>query len=163
MPAILFYDVVVAVHVMAIVIAFGVIFTYPVLYSYLVRNHPRAMPATHAAQDRIGKLVITPFASLALIAGVYLASDRDLWGEPWVIVPLVILVALLGLGGAFFLPSERRLAELAERDIDAAADGAEVRFSDEYQRLLQRVAVIGALAAVLVLVATFFMVAKPFA
>lgn len=162
MPAILFYDVVVAVHVMAIVIAFGVIFTYPVVYGYLTHHHPRALPAVHALQDRIGKAIITPFGALALIAGAYLASDRDLWGEPWVVVPLVILIVIMGLGGAFFAPTERRLAELARRDIEGSGSGA-VTFSAEYQALMQRLSVVGALASALVLVAIFFMVAKPFA
>jgi uncharacterized membrane protein len=162
MPAILFYDAVVAVHVMAIVIAFGVIFTYPVVYPYLISNHPRALPGVHAAQDRVGKLVITPFGTLALVAGAYLASDRDLWGEPWVVVPLVVLIVIMGLGGAFFSPTERRLAEIARRDVEASASDA-VTLSPEYEALTRRLQVVGGLASLLVLVAIFFMVAKPFA
>lgn len=160
MLAILFYDVIVALHVMAIVIAFGVTFAYPILYAYVTRHHPRALPALHAAQDRIGKLLITPFATLALIAGIYLASDRDLWDQVWVIVPLVILIVLLGLGGAFFSPSGRRLAALARRDVDASPSDP-VALSPEYQALNQRVAIVGACSSLLVLVAIFFMVAKP--
>jgi hypothetical protein len=44
-PAILVYDVVVSVHVMAIVLAFGVTFAYPILFPYLQRAHPEALPA----------------------------------------------------------------------------------------------------------------------
>ncbi len=106
------------------------------------------MPAWHAAQDRIGKLIITPFAILALLLGAYMATDRDLWGETWVTVPLVVLVALLGLGGAFFSPQERRAEELARRDVDAAGHG-EVVWSDEYRALNRRIASVGLLANVL--------------
>jgi uncharacterized membrane protein len=159
-PAILFYDVVVAVHVMAIVIAFGVTFAYPILFTYLQRQHPEVLPVAHEAQGRIGRFLITPAATVALLAGGYLASDRHYWNESWVIVPLIILVGLLGLAGAFFAPSERRAAEIAARDVTASAGGP-VTLSDEYQALARRISIVGALSSLSVLVAIFFMVAKP--
>lgn len=151
MLAFVFYDVVVAVHVMAIVIAFGVTFAYPILMPFLGRNHPQALGPIHEAQERIGKFVISPFATLALLTGVYLAADRDYFSELWVQVPMVILLVLLGLGGAFFSPKERRAAELARTDPGGA----------EYRTVVAQVAKVGALSSVLVLVAIFFMVAKP--
>jgi hypothetical protein len=160
MLAIFFYDIVLSVHIAAIVIAFGVTFAYPVLIPYLMRHHPRTMPAIHEAQDRIGKFVITPAATVALLAGAYLASDRHYWSEVWVSIPLVVLVVLLGLGGAFFAPHERKAAQLAARDVAASPDG-EVAWSDEYQAVSRRIAVVGGLASALVLVALFFMTAKP--
>jgi uncharacterized membrane protein len=155
---ILFYDVVVAVHVMSIVIAFGVTFAYPVILPWMTSAHPEAMATVHEMQDRIGRLLIMPFGTLALLTGIYLASDRHLFGEAWVIIPMLILVLLLGLGGAFFSPRERALAVLARRDL--ATDGS---FSDEYEAQAKVVGSVGALASVLVLIAIFFMVAKPFA
>jgi small-conductance mechanosensitive channel len=142
--AVTFYDGVVAVHVMAIVVAFGGWFAYPLL--------PRGVPAVHRAQVRVARLVVTPAATLALIAGAYLASDRDLWSEVWVTVPLVILIVLLGLTGAYFIPREQRLAALA--------DGAP---GPDYSALVGQVTRMAGVAALLVLVAVFFMVAKPFA
>lgn len=158
--AILFYDVVLWVHVTAIVLAFGVTFSYPITVPFLAGRHPRAMPAVHAAQDRVGRFLITPAATLALVAGIYLATDRDLWDRPWVTIPFLILVALLGLGGAFFAPHERRAAALAERDVAAAGDG-EVVWSDEYLTVSKRIALVGTLASLLVLVALFLMITKP--
>jgi uncharacterized membrane protein len=160
-PAILFYDVILSVHIMAIVVAFGVTFAYPILGVYVTREHPRFLPALHGAQERIGKFLITPAATIALLAGFYLASDRDYMGKVWVIVPLIILIALLGLGGAFFTPNERRAGELAARDVAAAGPDGPVALSPEYEALSARVAKMGALASVLVLVAIFFMAAKP--
>jgi hypothetical protein len=161
-PAILFYDVVLAAHIACIVIAFGVTFAYPVMGPFVAKTNPRALPTFHAAQDLVGKRVIAPFGGLALLAGAYLASDRDLWSEVWVTVPLVILVALLIAGGAFFGPTEQKAAQLAQRDVDAAGDGP-VQLSDEYQAVMKRIAGVGALSSLLVLVAVFFMAAKPFA
>lgn len=150
MLAVMFYDVVLAVHVAAIVIAFGGTFMYPVMGPYLARNHADALPAFHRVQDRIGKVLITPFATLALVTGIYMAADRDLFSEMWVQVPMAILIILLGMGGAVFAPLERRSAEAA-----ANPD------SPEYRALVKRSAQMGTLAGVLILVAIFFMVAKP--
>jgi hypothetical protein len=158
--AIYFYDVVLSVHIAAIVLAFGVTFAYPVLVPYFLANHPRSIPALHHAQGQIGKFLIVPMATVALAAGIYLASDRDLWGHVWVTVPLIILVGLLALGGVFFTPTEKRAAELAERDV-AAAVGDEVKWSPEYEAVGRRIAIVGGLSSLSVLVAIFFMTAKP--
>ena len=122
---------------MAIVVAFGVTFAYPILGVYVTREHPRFLPALHGAQERIGKFLITPAATIALLAGFYLASDRHYMGKVWVIVPLVILIALLGLGGAFFAPNERRAAELSARDVAAAGAGRPGHALARVQRALR--------------------------
>jgi uncharacterized membrane protein len=160
-PAIYFYDVVLSVHIAAIVIAFGVTFAYPIIGVYVTREQPRFLPELHAVQERIGKFLMTPAATIALLAGFYLASDRDYMGKIWVIVPLIILIGLLGLGGAFFGPSERRASELAARDVATAGPSGPVTLSPEYEALSTRIAQVGALANVLILVAIFFMAAKP--
>ena len=141
--AIVFYDVVLSIHVMAIVAAFGVWFAYPLL---VVRGDA----AAHRAQARVARMVVNPAGTLALLAGVYLASDRSYWSEVWVSVPLVILIVLLGITGAYFIPRQERLAELAE-----AGGGP------EYAALAVQVARVAFASAGLVVVAIFFMVAKP--
>lgn len=156
MPAIVFYNVVIAVHVMAIVLAFGVVFAYPVLIPFVERNYPGALGPVHEAQGRITRFLIMPFATLALITGVYLAADHDYFDRIWVQVPMAILIVLLGLAGAFFAPHERKAAELAKRD--AGAGGGP---SAEYQAVSARIAKVGGLGSLLVLVAIFFMEAKP--
>jgi uncharacterized membrane protein len=159
-PAIFFYDVVLALHIAAIVIAFGVTFAYPIIGIYVTRSEPRFLPVLHTVQERVGRVLIAPAGGIALLAGFYLASDRDYMGKIWVIVPLVILVGLLALGGAFFGPSEKRAADLSRRDVDAAGAG-EITLSPEYTAVAGRIAKVGALANVLILVAIFFMAAKP--
>jgi uncharacterized membrane protein len=161
MPAIFFYDVVLAVHIMAVVAAFGVIFAYPIIGAYVTREQPRFLPVMHMVQERIGRFLITPAATVALLAGFYMASDRDYMGKVWVVVPLIILIAILALAGAFLSPNERRAAELASRDVEASPAGGPVTLSPEYEAVAQRLALVGALASGLVLVAIFFMAAKP--
>jgi uncharacterized membrane protein len=161
MPAIFFYDVVLAVHIMAVVAAFGVIFAYPIIGAYVTREQPRFLPVLHTLQERLGRFLITPAATVALLAGFYMASDRNYMGKVWVVVPLVILIALLGLSGAFVGPNERRAAELATRDIATAPADGPVALSPEYEAIASRLSLVGALSSGLVLVAIFFMAAKP--
>jgi len=151
MLAVRLYDVILAVHVTAIVIAFGVVFSYPVVLPWLRCHHAESMGVAHEVTGRLGRLVITPAATVALFAGIYLASDRGLWSEIWVTIPLVILVAILGLGGAVLAPMERRLSGLA-------AGGAD---SPEYDATFRRMMTLTNVIAALVLLAIFLMVVKP--
>ena len=43
-PAVTFYTFVLALHIAAIVVAFGVTFAYPVMFAVGVRTEPRALP-----------------------------------------------------------------------------------------------------------------------
>jgi hypothetical protein len=163
-PAVTFYTFVLAVHIAAIVIAFGVTFAYPVMYAVGIRSEPRSMPGLHRIQDTVGKFVISPFIGLALLAGIYLASKLHVWSDFYVQWGLGAIIVLGGLGGAFFAPRERRLAELAERDI-AAADAAspgerEVVFGAEYKALRKLVLTVGLAANALILLTIYFMTAQ---
>jgi uncharacterized membrane protein len=155
MLAITFYSVVLSVHIMAVVVAFGVAFAYPAFMPWARRAHPAAMPVIHELSGRLGRFVMTPAMVLVLAAGIYLASDADVWSEVWVSVPLLILIVIGALGGMVFAPSERKLAELAHRDL------AQGELSAEYDALFRRVAFFGYVTMALVLIAIFFMAAKP--
>jgi uncharacterized membrane protein len=157
LASITFYGVVLAVHIMGVVIAFGTLFAYPAFMPWARKNHPEAMPVIHELSARLGRLVVSPGLAVVLICGIYLASDAKAWSEIWVSVPLVILILIGGLGGMFFAPSDRKLAVLATRDL--AAGGGEL--SAEYDELFRRVAYAGLTVCALVLVAIFFMAAKP--
>jgi hypothetical protein len=156
-----FHGVMLFVHIAAAVIAFGVTFAYPLMYPFVRSHEPRMVPLLHRVQNRIGVALITPAATILLAAGIYLAADNNQFSKPWVGAGVAIIVVLLGLGGAFFAPHERRAAELAERDVGGAAPGAAVVFSAEYEAVARRIALVGAFSSLLVLVAIFLMVTKP--
>src|SRR6185437_1204923 len=159
-PAVTFYTFALAVHIAAIVIAFGVTFAYPVMYAVGLRSEPRSMPGLHRIQDTVGKFVISPFIGLALLAGIYLASKLHVWSDFYVQWGLGSIIVLGGLGGAFFAPRERRMAELAGRDI-AAADQASpgernIVFGAEYKALRQQVLIVGLAANAVILLTIYF-------
>lgn len=161
--AVTFYTFVLAVHIAAIVIAFGVTFAYPVMYAVGIRAEPRSMPGLHRIQDTVGKFVISPFLGLALLAGIYLASKLHTWSDFYVQWGIAVIVILGALGGAFFAPRERRLAELAERDIaaaDQASPGAEIVFGEGYKRIRTQLFRVNVIANVLILLTIYFMTAQ---
>ncbi len=72
-------------------------------------------------QGEIGRKLVTLSATVLLIAGIYMAATGPYnFGKPFVGIGVLIIVVLLGLGGAFFAPTERKASELANRDIAAA-------------------------------------------
>jgi hypothetical protein len=159
--AVTFYTFALAVHIAAIVIAFGVTFAYPVMYAVGIRSEPRSMPGVHRIQDSVGKFVISPFLGLALLAGIYLASKLHTWSDFYVQWGLGVIVLLGALGGAYFAPRERRLAELAERDVAGAdASTSSFAFSAEYKALRKQVFSVNLAANVLVLLTIYFMTAQ---
>jgi hypothetical protein len=164
MPAaVTFYTFVLAVHIASIVIAFGVTFAYPVMYAVGIRAEPRSMPGLHRIQDSVGKFVISPFIGLALLAGIYLASKLHSWSDFYVQWGIAMIVILGALGGAFFAPRERRLADLAASDIAAAeqsSPGESIVFGEEYKRLRLLVFRVNVLASALILLTIYFMTAQ---
>jgi hypothetical protein len=113
----------------------------------------------HRVEEQIGKRLITPGVGVVLVVGIYLASHEHVWSEFYVQWGPGAAIVLGALGGAFFAPAERRLAALADRDIAAAADGP-VSFSEEYQARNRRLATVGGLSSLLVLVTIVVMTIK---
>jgi hypothetical protein len=159
-----FYSLVVFAHVLAAVAGLGVAFAYPIFWAAARHRFRRSVPYLFATQASIGPRLIGPALFLLIASGLYMAITEDGgfgFDALFVQVGLPIAVVLLAAGPLFFGPSEERLARLAERDIEAAGPGGEVRFSDEFEALYKRVMAAGMGVTVLVAVALFFMSVKP--
>jgi uncharacterized membrane protein len=153
--AILFYDVVLSVHILAVVIAFGVVFAYPVL-DVVLKGAGIQLAALHRLHVVLATRLVQPAMTVVLLAGLYLALDRDLLGKPWVSGPFAILVVLFALTGAVLVPTDKRLAELAERDQKAGGQP-----SSDYLAESRKADIVGSIALLLVVVAIFLMTTKP--
>jgi uncharacterized membrane protein len=150
--AVSFHDVVLSIHIMAVVVAFGGMFAYPILVAVGRRLDPRALPVLHRAQQQIIRRVLTPGLVVVIAAGIYLASDLDAFSKAYVAVGFVAAVVLGGLAGGYFAPRERQLAQLAERDL--AGGGA---LGSEYDALSHQVGSVSGLAGIVVLATIFVM------
>ncbi|HZO35714.1 MAG TPA: DUF2269 family protein [Solirubrobacteraceae bacterium] len=159
MLALTSYAVVVALHVMAVTVAFGFSLLAPVYVPFVRRTHPRALGALHDVQYMIETRVTGPAITLLFLAGVYLASKNDLWSESWVQVPMTLLVAIV-IGGVFVIKTIKRMAVLAHAELAGPGDGGPEP-GGEYDRLYGRYLIVQSLLCAFVLLAIFFMVAKP--
>jgi len=151
------YEVGLTIHILAVVLAFGVLFAYPIIDAQIRRAAPEALPGLHRLHLELATRLITPAMTVVLIAGLYLVADGPYALEDaWVGATFAILIVLFGLAGAVLIPTDRRLAELAERDLKAGGSP-----SADYERELRRSAAFGGLVVLLVVVAIFLMTAKP--
>jgi uncharacterized membrane protein len=143
------YSFVLALHIMAVLAAYGLPLAYPLLLPYVRRHHPEALAGVHAVQYRLNVVLTGPGTVLILAFGIYLATKGHHWGEIWVTVPVIIIALIAVLGGGVIVPATRRLAELA------GAGG------EAYERVYRRYMAVEILLGVLVLTAVFMMAAKP--
>jgi uncharacterized membrane protein len=155
-PAIVFYDVILFVHVLAVVLAFGVVFAYPLLEAYIRRTSPGDLVVLHRAQVFLTRRLITPSMVVILAAGLYLALDRWSLGDAWISSTFTILIVIFGLIGAVVTPTERRCAELAEADRRAGGGPSEA-----YEAQARKLTASGGFVLLLVVVAIFLMTVKP--
>jgi len=150
MLAVRLYDVVLWVHITAVVIAFGALFAYPVFLA-VVAKAPIAQRATfHHAQIAFSKRITGPTIGVILLAGIYLATDAKLWSETWVTIPFVLLFVIAGLGGTVLRKGEEGLVATAE----AGDEGG-------YTAALATLRMWTWVTIALIVVALFFMAVKP--
>jgi uncharacterized membrane protein len=159
-PAASAYEYVLAVHIMAVVVAFGVTFAYPIMFAVAARRDPSGLPLMHRVEHTIERLLINPGLLLVLIAGAYLASEGHHWSEFFVQWGLGAVIVIGALVGGVMIPTAKRAETLAEREVAASGDGP-LQMSGDYQAMVRRLQTVGTLLSLLVLVTILFMVVKP--
>jgi hypothetical protein len=152
-PAVSVVSIALAVHIVAVVVAFGPLFAYPVLTATAGRSDPAALPTVYRAQHVVAQKITTPALPITLAAGIYLAAEEHALGKPWVVVPMVMIVALMALHRLVLIGGYKRLADRAIRP--ETASGAD--------DLARRVSWAQLLSAAIVVFTIFVMAVKPFA
>ncbi len=156
MLAVAFWEVVLALHIIAVVFAFGATFAYPVLLGAVTKADPRALPSLYRAFHAIIQRVIMPGLAAIVVLGAYLASHLHMWSAFYVQWGLAVAVVIGGVEGAYLGRREQRLVEVADRDVAAAGAGP-VTFSAEHDALVRRIGAVGALMDLLVVLTIYFM------
>ena len=149
--AVTFYDVVLWVHISAVVTAFGALFAYPVFLAVNAKAPIAARANFHRLQIAFSKRLTGPAIGVILLAGIYLASDAHLWSKTWVVVPFVLLLVIAGLGATVLRKGEEGLVASSEAGDEAA-----------YAATLARVKLWTLITIALIVITIFFMTAKPF-
>ena len=159
--AVSFYDVVLWLHISAVVVGFGATFAYGLFMAAAARKDPRSVPAVSAGIQANDRSLVTIGAVVVLLTGLYLAADAWEFSDFFIAWGIVAVLVLLGLTHGYFLPHSRKATAAAERDIERAGSG-QVEFGEEFNRTSGNVARMGALAGLIVLLTIYVMTAKPF-
>jgi hypothetical protein len=120
------------------------------------RADPRSLPVLHRIEYSIERRLINPGLLVVLLAGIYLASKLHVWSAFYVQWGLAAVVVIGAVIGAVMIPTAKRAEALAARDL-AGGGGDEESFSEEYRALTRRLATVGSLISLLVLVTVYFM------
>ena len=152
------YSISVFLHVSAVVIGFGSTAALALAFPLAMRSGTRHLPFLHDLSLGINQRMVAPAMVVILATGFYQTADGD-WGfgSFWISATFAIVIVLGGITGAYFIPTDRKLAAMARAEIDAGDETP----SAEYQRLAQREGSIGGLAGLLILAAVFLMITKP--
>jgi hypothetical protein len=154
------YELVLALHIMGVVAAFGVVFAYPIIFAVGARHGARSLPLLHRLEYTIERYLVNPMLLVVLGAGIFLASDGHHWSEFFVQWGLAAVIVIGGVVGSVMIPTSKRAEQVAERDIAASGEG-EIVMSEEYQALVRRLSTVGTLLSALVLLTILFMAIKP--
>jgi uncharacterized membrane protein len=155
------YEFSIFLHITAVVVGFGATFAESIMFPVALKLSPRHLPYVHRLQLAINQWFATPALVVVLATGFYQVSEGN-WelGDFWISATLAIVIVIGGLLGAYFIPADRRLGPMVERELAAAGDG-EIELSPEYRRQSMMEGVVGTAVGVLLVVAIFLMVTKP--
>ena len=149
-------------HITAVMVGFGATFAESIMFPVALKMSPRNLPYVHRLQLAINQYFASPALLVVLATGIYQVSESDAWeiGDGWISATLTIVIVISALLGGYFIPADRRLGPMVQREIDAAGDG-EITLSPEYRRQSMMEGVVGTLVGILLVVAVYLMVTKP--
>jgi uncharacterized membrane protein len=155
------YEVSLFLHITAAIVGLGAPFVEGLTYPVAMRLNPRFLPYKHRLQLAINSLLAVPALVVVLATGLYQVSELDFeLGDFWLSGTMAIVIVLALMLLAYFIPEDRRLQAMVERDIEASGSG-EVVLSPEYLRRVRWEASLGTVADLLVITAVYLMVTKP--
>jgi uncharacterized membrane protein len=83
-------------------------------------NAPDPMRLVQVGQDIewIGTRVLVPSSLLAVVSGILLVVDSDVWGfgDDWILLGIILFAITFVAGAFFFGPESGRVAKLAEAE-----------------------------------------------
>jgi uncharacterized membrane protein len=95
-------------------------------------SDPMRLVALGQDVEWIGNRVLVPSAALAVLSGVLLVIDSDVWGfgDDWIVIGIILFAITFLAGALFFGPESGRLGKLA------AAEGPSPAVLGKLKRLL---------------------------
>lgn len=155
-------DFILAVHILGVVVGFGIVFSFPVILAAASRTDPALIPWLLRTRRRLGRMVVNPGLLVVLLAGLGLAGDEHVFGSFYVAWGIFAVIVIGGVEGSVVIPRCGALADIAERDLAATAVPAggqrtSAAWSDAYQADATRLARATILTQAIIVVTVFVM------
>ena len=158
------YDFSVFIHVTAVVVGFGSTFAESVMFPVAMRMSPRHLPYVHRLQLTLNQFFALPALLIVAGSGIYQVSERNWdYGDFWLSGTITILVIIGLINIFFFIPADRKLLPMVEREIADLGSG-EIKLSQlstQYQRRGKMEGILGSFMGILLVLAIFLMTTKP--
>jgi len=159
------YELSLFIHISAVMVGFGATFAEAIMFPVAMKAGVRHLPYVHRLQLAINTWLATPALVIVLATGIYQVADQDAYGfdQFWISATMTIVIVIGGLLGGYFIPADRKLGPMVEREIAAAGEGG-VGLDDlsaEYQRRARIEGVVGTITGILLIVAVYLMVTQP--
>ena len=134
-----FYDLAVAVHVMAVIVAFGPLFAFPLFISVTERRDPLSLPVVLRAVNRTERLIVVPATALVGFTGVYQAMDGPFSFDDdiWMTLGFILYLAVFGLLVFLVEPLRAQAADEADRFMEESDDDEVVAVSERYRERMR--------------------------
>ena len=158
------YDISVAVHVMAAIVAFGPLFAFPLFISLTERRDRLSLPVVLRAVNRTERALVVPAGAVVGFTGVYQAIDGPFSFDDdlWMTIGFVLYLLVFGALVLVVEPLRAQAADEADQLIeDAGEEDHELALSEAY---LARMRVPNALMpaiGVVILFVVYLMEVKP--
>lgn len=145
-------------HMLAAVVAFGPIFTFPVIGISAAREPRHALFAARV-NKRIEEFLVVPLAASMLVSGsgLLITAHVDLLKTWYLLMALALYVVAMALALGVAVPTVARMVRL----LDAAPAVPSGAAAPDIARLDRRVRVLGGVLQLLFLVIIFLMIVKP--
>ena len=158
------YDVSVAVHVMAAIVAFGPLFAFPLFISITERRDRLSLPVVLRAVNRSERMLVVPATAVVGFTGVYQAIDGPFSfdDDPWMTIGFALYLLVFGLLVFLVEPLRARAADEADRALDEAdEDDHELELSEAYRARMRLPNALMPAFWVVILFVVYLMEVKP--
>jgi predicted integral membrane protein DUF2269 len=158
------YNISLVIHITAVMVGFGATFAEAIMFPVAVRSGIKYLPYVHRLGLAINQWLATPAIVIVIVTGLYQVDQGNLeLGSFWISGTLTIVIVIGALLGAYFIPTDRKLAPMVEGEIAALGD-REITMADlseEYQRRARMEGIVGTITGLLLVIAVYLMVTKP--
>jgi hypothetical protein len=158
------YDISVAIHVMAAIVAFGPLFAFPLFISVTERRDLLSLPVVLRAVNRTERAVVVPVGALVGFTGVYQAIDGPYTfdDDVWMTIGFILYLIVFGVLVLLVEPLRAQAADEADRMLDEAEDDEErLPLSDTYRARMRLPNALMPAIGVVLLFVVYLMEVKP--